>query len=89
MAQKYLELFRDSAETQYATGTLPLMGLAALNEGVRFAKLAAQGFDTGNTAEQFAIQRMKRLKAATSLGTASKGAGDSLTARLNAANTVE
>lgn len=86
MAQDYLQLFRDSAETHYASGVTPLMSLAALNEGVRFIAVPIEGSESENTGDQFLIQRTKRIKAAASVqDPAANKAGDNLVARLNKA----
>lgn len=62
MAKSYFTLFSQSAETQYASGALPLMSLARQNQGVRFLVAPAQG-DTANTGNQVVVQRTKRVKA--------------------------
>ncbi len=89
MAKKYLELFRDSAETQYASGIFPLLSLAALNEGVRFDKVTPSQTRTGNTGKaQYAIQRLKRLKAGDAPAQTGK-AGDDLLALYNTSQKVD
>lgn len=60
--KSYFTLFSASAETQYASGALPLMSLARQNVGVRFLTAPAQG-DTANTGNQVVVQRTKRVKA--------------------------
>ena len=86
MAQTYLETFVTSAETAYATGITPLMGLAALNEGVRFTPLQKSKYSTGNG--KYAIQRAKRLKA-KDLAAGTGKFGDDATSRLNALGKVD
>ncbi len=74
---KYLNLFRDSSETQYATGMLPLMGLATLNKGVKLSPTTPAAGDTSNTL-QFVIQRMKRAKAGAVAAKTGKHATDAI-----------
>ncbi len=87
MAKKYLNLFRDSAETAYATGQLPLMGLAALNKGVKFNAVTPAAGDTSNTI-QYVIQRMKRAKAGAAPAKTGKAATDAV-ALLDTAQKVD
>lgn len=85
MAQDYLKLFKDSAETHYASGVAPLLSLAQLNTGVKFTAFPIEGSETENSGAQIAVQRTKRIKAEASVQDATKGAGENLVARLNKA----
>lgn len=89
MAQDYLEIFLDSAETHYASGVTPLMSLSALNKGVKFIAVPIEGSESLNSNAQFIVQRTKRIKAEATAQDATKGAGDNLVARLNKAKRLE
>ena len=62
MAKVYKKVFKDSAETQYASGIAPLLSLAKLNKGVKFSKIQQSNGVAGSISE-YAIQRMLRIKA--------------------------
>lgn len=97
MSKKYLEVFTDSAETQYASGVTPVLSVAALNTGVSFSPVMQSNGDATVKNSIYAIQRMKRIKAVdspmNSIATAesSQGSkfGDDLVAGLNALTKVE
>ena len=86
MAKTYIQTFAASAETAYATGITPLMGLATLNKSVRFTPLQKSKYTTDNG--KYTIQRLKRIKA-TDLPAATGKAGDDHIARLNASKKID
>lgn len=85
MAQDYLQLFRDSAESHYNTGSSPLMALSSMNEGVRFTAVPIEGSETVNDQPQFLVQRTKRIKSEATAQDASVGAGTNFVNRVNKA----
>ncbi len=88
MAQKYLEIYLDSAETQYDTGLLPVLSLAKQNGAVSFVPIKGSQTRVGNAGDpQYAIQRMKRVKGGDAPAQTGK-AGDDLVAMYNQAQRV-
>ncbi len=87
---EYLKIFKDSAETQYASGVTPLMAFAALNEAIEFSPITPSQTRTGNAGNaQYAIQRMKRVKAKDAPAANASGAGSTLVDLYNTAQKVE
>ena len=82
----YKNYFLDSLETQYATGLTPFTALIQAKSKIKLVpQVATEGSETGNTSQQYIIQRMKRLKSIKTTENYSDGAGDSFIKRLNSA----
>lgn len=81
MAKTFLNVFRDSAETLYATGRNPIITNAMNNKGVNFLATPIQGSNgqlTANTVKTVQIQRLKRIKAKDLVASTGKHATDSI-----------
>lgn len=89
MAQTYKQIFKDSLETQYASGIAPLISLSQINQSIVMTPVAIEGHGTANTTDQVVIQRFKRLKAADSkLTDGPNKTGTDYIARLDTAQRV-
>ena len=89
MAKEYIKYFEGSMETQYANKVLPITALGIMNDAVQFIQLPIPGSETGNSNDQYSIQRVKRLKAKDTVQDVTKGAGTNFTKRLDQAVKVE
>lgn len=85
MAQDYLELFTDSAESHYNSGSSPLMALSSMNQGVKFTAVPIEGSETLNDQPQILVQRTMRIKAEATAQDAAVGAGTNFVNRVNKA----